>query len=94
MRLLMAAHISSSDYSNLDEHAKQLDKNCAVRGFTQEAAAWLGSGLDDSSNRKNLLRRKHFQVTYNANMITSQTKAGKRAHKILLSCWAELKLLR
>lgn len=89
----MAAHISSSDYSNLDEHMKQFDKNCAVRGFTQEAAAWLGSGLDDRLNRKNLLRRKHFQVTYNANRITSQTKACRRAHKILLSSWAELQLL-
>lgn len=65
MQLLMAAHISSSDYSNLDEYVKQSDRNCAVRGFTQEAAAWLGSGLDrDSLNRKNLLRIKHFQVTY------------------------------
>lgn len=72
---------------NLDEHVKQFDKNCAVRGFTQEAAAWLGSGLNDTLDRKNLLRRKHFQVTHNANMITFQTKACKRAHKKLLSSW-------
>lgn len=83
IELLMAAHISSTDYSNLDEHVRQFDKNCAVRGFTQEAAAWLGSGLDDSLNRKNMLRRKHFQVTYNANMITSKQK---HAGELIKSC--------
>lgn len=79
----MAAHISSSDYSNLDEHVKQFDKNCAVRGFTQEAAAWLGSGLEHTLDRKNLLRRKHFQVTHNANMIILRQK---HARELIKSC--------
>lgn len=71
----MAAHISRSDYFNLAGHMKESDKNCAFTGFTQEAAASLGSGLDDSLNTRNLFRRKYFQVTDNDNTITSQMKA-------------------